>query len=99
MRRIGPQQKRLAVRGDNSGGNLGRNADHRLALRCLRGLEALGVQGWHHGDACAVIGFGRYRRRREGQHPWQRLGTISEQFGFLRHTRRRIGHLGFGQSH
>jgi|SoiMethySBSTD1v2_1073268.scaffolds.fasta_scaffold1743930_2 hypothetical protein len=35
MRRVGPQQKRLAVRGGHFGGNLGRDADHGLALRWL----------------------------------------------------------------
>jgi len=32
MRRIGPQWKRLAIRGGNSGGNLGCDASHGLAL-------------------------------------------------------------------
>jgi hypothetical protein len=36
MRRIGPQQKRLAVRGGNSGGNLGRDANHKFALSWSR---------------------------------------------------------------
>jgi hypothetical protein len=35
MRGVGPQQKRLAVRGGNFSGNLGRDADHGLALRWL----------------------------------------------------------------